>query len=152
MFIPDFKITVRPNNSLSVVNTIKVVCALAAISMLVGTGFALAGAWMVLLFAGLEIVAIAYAFYYITVRSGDFESITIEGDRIVVEKHGYKESPEVVFQRYWAQVNVREQLSGGNALFIGSHGKEVEFGRHFMSDEQRVALARELKLKLKNIN
>lgn len=120
--------------------------------MVVGLGFALAGAWMVLPFAGLEIAAIAYAFYYITLRSGDFESILIEGDRVVVEKHGYKKSVEVVFQRYWAQVNMREQLNGSNALFIGSHGKEVEFGRGFMTDEQRVELARELKLKLKNIN
>jgi len=99
LLIPDFKITVRPNNSLSVVNTMKLVCVLAAISISVGVGFALAGAWMVLPFAGLEIVAIAYAFYYITLRSGDFESITIENDRIVIEKHGYKESAEVVFQR-----------------------------------------------------
>lgn len=152
LLIPDFKITVRPNNSLSVVNTMKLVCALAAISISVGVGFALAGAWMVLPFAGLEIAAIAYAFYYITLRSGDFESITIENDRIVIEKHGYKESAEVVFQRYWAQVNIREQANGGNALFIGSHGKEVEFGRRFMNDEQRVVLARELKQKLKNIN
>jgi len=43
-------------------------------------------------------------------------------------------------------------MNGGNALFIGSHGKEVEFGRRFMNDEQRVVLARELKQKLKNIN
>lgn len=149
---PDFKITVRSNNSLSVANTIKLVCALALISMVVGLGFSLAGAWMVLPFAGLEIAAIAYAFYYITLRSGDFESISIEGDRVVVEKYGYKKSVEVVFQRYWAQVNMREQLNGSNALFIGSHGKEVEFGRGFMTDEQRVELARELKLKLKNIN
>jgi uncharacterized membrane protein len=149
LFIPDFKIIVRPNNSLSVENTVKLVCALAAISMLVGIGFAMAGAWMVLPFAGLEIIAIAYAFYYITLHSGDYESIAIEGDRVTVEKHGYKSSTEVVFQRYWAQVSVRDQLNGGNALFICSHGKEVEFGRSFMTDEQRVELARALKLKLK---
>lgn len=152
MLIPDFKVTVRPNNSLSAASTIKLVCALAAISMTVGIGFALAGAWLVLPFAGLEVVAIAYAFYYIMLRSGDFESITIEGDRVVVAQYGYKLSSEAVFQRYWAKVAVRERANGGNALFIGSHGKEVEFGRRFMNDEQRVTLARELKLKLKNIN
>jgi uncharacterized membrane protein len=152
MLNPDYKITVRSNNSLSVANTVKLVCALALVSMAVGLGFALAGAWMVLPFAGLEIIAVAYAFYYITVRAGDYESITIEGDRVVVEKHGYRESVEVVFQRYWAQISMREQLNGRAALFIGSHGKEVEFGRSFMTDEQRTELARELKLKLKNIN
>ena len=150
--IPYFKVTVRPNSSLSASNTIKLVCALAAISMTVGVGFALAGAWMVLPFAGLEVVAIAYAFYYIMLRSGGYESITIDGDRLIVEQFSYKLSAETVFQRYWARVIIREQANGRSALYIGSHGKELEFGRRFMTDEQRLALAKELKLKLKNIN
>lgn len=120
--------------------------------MTVGVGFALAGAWLVLPFAGLEVVAIAYAFYYIMLRSGDYESITIDGDRLIVEQFSYKMSAEMVFQRYWAKVIIREQANGSCALFIGSHGKELEFGRRFMTDEQRLALAKELKLKLKNIN
>jgi hypothetical protein len=54
-------------------------------------------------------------------------------------------------------VNLREVVSvggviGKSGLFIRSHGKEVEFGRNFMNDEQRVELARELKQKLKNID
>ena len=150
LFIPDYKIIVKPNNSLSVANTVKLVCLLAVISMLVGIGFALAGAWLVLPFAGLEILAIGYAFYFVTLHSGDYESITIEGDRVIVEKHGYKNTTEVVFQRYWAQVSLRNRVNGSNALFIRSHGKEIEFGRSFMTDEQRVELARMLKLKLKN--
>jgi uncharacterized membrane protein len=150
LFIPEYKIIVKPNNSLSVANTIKLVCLLAVISMSVGIGFALAGAWLVLPFAGLEILAIGYAFYLITLHSGDYESITIEGDRVIVEKHGYKDTTEVVFQRYWAQVSLRDRVNGGNALFIRSHGKEIEFGRSFMTDEQRAELAGLLKLKLKN--
>jgi len=39
-----------------------------------------------------------------------------------------------------------------NGLFISSHGKEIEFGKHFINDEQRVALAHELKQKIKSIN
>ena len=148
MLITDFKITVMPNNSLSVKNTIRLVMGLAIMSMLVGVGFALAGAWMVLPFAGLEIVAIAYAFYIIHLHSADFESITILDDDVIVEKNGYKTSSIAKFQRYWARVSVRKQSNGKEALFIGSHGKEVEFGKRFINDEQRALLASQLKQKL----
>lgn len=152
-----YKIIARPNNSLTPQASLKVLGALAVVVLVVGLGFAHMGAWLVLPFAGLEVLAFAYAFYYIYLHSTDFESITIEGDRVVVEKRNYKDVTTTVFQRHWAQVNLREVASvrgviGKSGLFIRSHGKEVEFGRNFMSDEQRVELARELKQKLKNIN
>lgn len=152
-----YKIIARPNNSLTPQASMKVLGALAGIVLIVGFGFAHMGAWLVLPFAGLEILAFAYAFYYIHLHSADFESITIESDRVVVEKRNYKVVTTTVFQRHWAQVNLREVASvggviGKSGLFIRSHGKEVEFGRSFINDEQRVELARELKKKLKNID
>ena len=149
MLVTDFKIIVKPNCSLTVKNTIRLVTGLAGISILVGVGFTLAGAWMVLPFAGLEIVAIAYAFYYIHLRADDFESITIQDDSVIVEKHGYKLSEKVIFQRYWARVNLLRQFGGKSSLIIGSHGKEVEFGRNFVTEEQREWLVSQIRQKLK---
>ncbi len=151
-----YKIIARRNNSLSPEASVKVLAVLIVTVLLVALGFTRTGAWLVLPFAGLEIVAFAYAFYYIYLHSDDFESITIEDDRVVVEKRNYKEFTTTVFQRYWAQVNVRGVVSGKGAtgksgLFISSHGKEVEFGRNFINDEQRTLLARELRQKLRNI-
>lgn len=152
-----YKIIARPNNSLTPQASIKVLGALAGIVLVIGFGFARMGAWLVLPFAGLEILAFTYAFYYIHLHSTDFESITIEADKVVVEKRNYKEVTTTVFHRHWAQVNLREVSSvggviGKSGLFIRSHGKEVEFGKSFMNDEQRAKLARELKQKLKNID
>jgi uncharacterized membrane protein len=152
-----YKIIARHNNSLTPKAGVKLLLALAGIVLVVGFGFARIGAWLVLPFAGLEIVAFAYAFHYIYLHSGDFESITIENDSVVVEKRIYKEVTTTVFQRHWAQVSLREVASvggiiGKSGLFIRSHGKEVEFGKNFMNDEQRALLARELKQKLKNID
>jgi len=152
-----YTIIARPNNSLSPDDSIKLLAAMATVAFLIAIGFASIGAWLVLPFAGLEILAFAYAFYTIYLHADDFESITIEDDRVVVEKRNYKESTKTVFQRYWAQVNVRDVLAikgsnGKSALFISSHGNEVEFGRNFISDEQRTLLARDLRQKLKNIN
>jgi uncharacterized membrane protein len=152
-----YKVIARPNNSLTPQDSVKVLAAIATVIMLVAFGFARIGAWLVLPFAGLELLAFAYVFKQIYLHSGDFDSITIESDRVVVEKRNYKEVTTTVFQRHWAQVNVRGVASvggviGKSGLFIRSHGKEVEFGKSFMNDEQRVELARELKKKLKNID
>lgn len=151
------KIIARPNNSLSVEDSVKLLAALAVIALVVALGFLHIGAWLVLPFAGLEIVAFAYAFHSVYLHADDFDSITIESDRVVVEKRNIKEITTTVFQRYWAQVNVRDvaMIKGSNGkcgLFISSHGNEVEFGRNFINDEQRSQLARDLRQKLKNIN
>lgn len=153
----DCKIIARPNNSLSPENSLKLMVVLAIVSFVVALGFAHAGAWLVLPFAGLELAAFAYAFYYVYLHSSDFESIAIDGDRVIIEKRSFRETSVTEFQRYWMQVHVRNIGRGKgvvskSGLFIGSHGKEVEFGKHFINDEQRVALAHELKQKLKSIN
>ncbi len=152
-----YKIIARPNNSLSVKDSVKLLAVLAGIALVVALGFLHIGAWLVLPFAGLEILAFAYAFYSIYLHADDFDSITIENERIVVEKRNVKEITTTVFQRYWAQVNVRDvaMIKGSNGkcgLFISSHGNEVEFGRNFINDEQRSQLARDLRQKLKIIN
>ena len=153
----DCKIIARPNNSLSPENSLRLMVVLAIVTLVIALSFVHVGAWLVLPFAGLELAAFAYAFYYVYRHSNDFESIFIEDDRVVVEKRSYKEASIIEFQRYWTQVYVRNIDAGKGVfnkrgLFIGSHGKEVEFGKHFISDEQRVALAHELKQKLKSIN
>lgn len=152
-----YKIIAKHNNSLKPKAAVKLLMAVAGLVLVIGFSFARIGAWLVLPFAGLEILAFAYAFYYIYLHSGDFESITIEHDSVIVEKRNYKEVTTMVFQRHWAQVSLREVASVGgvmskNGLFIRSHGKEIEFGKQFMNDEQRALLANELKKKLKTFD
>lgn len=93
-----YKIIARHNNSLTPKAGVKLLLALAGIVLVVGFGFARIGAWLVLPFAGLEIVAFAYAFHYIYLHSGDFESITIQNDSIVVEKEIIKKSLQQFFR------------------------------------------------------
>ncbi len=141
----NFKIVARPNCSLSNRGRVLVGLSIATFSLAVAGGFSIAGAWLVLPFAGLELVALAYAFYYIGCHAGDYESITIDGDSLAIEKRVYKSISQVVFQRYWARVLLRDLPGGDQSLLLRSHGKEVEFGRRYMSNEQRVALAKQLK-------
>ena len=141
----DYRIIAKPNCSLSSKERLGVVVLIASFSLMIATGFVLAGAWLVLPFAGLELLALGFAFYYINCHSGDYESITIEGDKLAIEKHSYKKTSEIVFNRYWARVLLRDLPGGDQALLLRSHGKEVEFGRYFMNNDQRLALAEQLK-------
>lgn len=143
--VADFEVIVRPNCSLSPRGTLYVVVSIAIYSFFIGLGFALMGAWLVLPFAGLEVLAIAYAFYLVYCHSGDYESITIKDDTLCIEKHSYQHNSQIVFNRYWARVLLRKLPSGDQTLFLRSHDREVEFGSRFMSSEQRLLLAEQLK-------
>jgi uncharacterized membrane protein len=150
------KIIVRPNHSLSRENGVKVLAILFLLMMLVAIGFVKIGAWLVLPFAGLEFLAFIYAFHLIYAHAGDYESISVEGDDVKVERKSNKDYVSVSFNRYWASVTLRNISEGRGlmartALFIGSHGKEVEFGR-MVGEEQRLQLARQIRQKIKNIN
>jgi uncharacterized membrane protein len=140
----DFSITAKPNCSLTPDQRLWVFAAIASFSLIVATGFTLAGAWMVFPFAGLELLALGFAFYVIHCHSGDYESITIAGDDLAVETRHYKNISRVVFHRYWARVVLRGTAGGEQRLWLRSHGREVEFGR-YLNNDARLVLASQLK-------
>ena len=141
----DFEIVARPNSSLTAKGRVYAVTIIAAVSLVVAIGFSLLGALFVLPFAGLELIGIGYAFYYIHCHSQDFESIVIVGDQVSVEKKRYKSVSLMVFNRYWAKVLLRITPSGDQMLLLRSHGKEIDFGRCYMTNDQRLDLAKQLK-------
>jgi uncharacterized membrane protein len=122
---------------------IKVLACLAVLPLIIAFACSLAGAWMVLPFAGLELLGVAYAFYLIHCHAGDYESITITGDSVAIEQRSYKNISQVVFHRCWAKIVLRDCPGGEQRLWLRSHGKEVEIGR-YMNNEERLFLARQL--------
>lgn len=144
-------IVAKPNNSLSPEGFIWLFAAIAALSITVAVGVSLSGAWLVLPFAGFEIIAFACAFHYVLLHYGDYERISLTGNQIVVEKQICQHSEKFTFERYWAKVTLRNNEEGNCRIFIGSHGKEVEFGSRFMDNDQRLTVARQLKQQLKTI-
>ncbi len=134
-----FSRVARRNNSLSSTGRFLVFAFLFAVSVGIAAGFALLGAWLILPFAGLEMLVLYLAFRCMDRRAGDFERIAITGDRVEIEirEAGRLESFEL--NRCWAQ------LVGGDdgRLALRSHGRDVRIGRH-LNDEQRLALKHEI--------
>ena len=138
-----FRVTFKPNSALSAASKQKIVVLLTIIPCLVGFGFALIGAWLILPFVGLEIVAVAYAFYYINSHESDYESITIEGDNLVVQRCVGQQLSQDVVNPYWVKVLRHELPNGELHLYLQSHGKEIEVGR-YLTRKQRELLAKQL--------
>jgi uncharacterized membrane protein len=144
----DFTITARPNCSLSGKGRWGILVAVAAVSFGIAAGFAWVGAWLVLPFAGLEILLFGLALHVISRSAGDYEYIAINGNCMRLEQRFNNRTTHNEFQCYWAQVILQSAALGGHCrLFVRSHGKQVEVGR-FMSDEQRIELASQLKQRI----
>jgi uncharacterized membrane protein len=117
------------------------------VSAIIATAFAMVGAWLILPFAGLEVGALFLAFRLLDRRAGDYERLTIDGDRLIVERQREGRLSRLEGNRLWAQVVVRRQ-SQGVRLAFRYHGREIEFGA-YLSDEARSDAARCLQERLR---
>lgn len=140
------RFVVRPNRSLSWPQAKRVYLTLASLCMLVAVGFSLMGYWLVLPFAGAEILLLAVGFYLCALSGCETEVIRIKRDRIAIEKG--RESMRTVweFDRAWARIElVPARIEWyPSRLVIRSHGKQLQLGA-FLTDGERERLARELK-------
>ena len=143
-----YSITARPNCSISPARCLFAFSTISLIALGISVGFALIGAWPVLPFTGIELVALFYAFKFVLLHAGDYERLTIHGDKVVVELHESGHDNQVELNSYWAQV-VMECMPDGNCrrLALRSHGREIEFGHH-LNSEERLLIGRELKSRL----
>lgn len=140
----NYSVTAKPNCSLTPRQKVWVFVGLSIFPILVSTFFSMLGAWMVLPFAGLELLALGTAFYWMHLHSDDYECLVIEGSKLQVERRNHKKISRVVLECCWARVILRDQPGGEQSLWLRSHGKEVEFGR-YLSNEARLILAGHLR-------
>jgi uncharacterized membrane protein len=139
-----FKVTFKPNGALSAISKKRVIILLTVIPCAIGMAFLFLGAWPILPFVGLEIAALAYAFYYVNKHEADYESISIEGDSLLIEHCVSQAVSKHEISLYWVKVLQHELANGELHLYLQSHGKEVEVGR-YLTRTQRELLANQLK-------
>lgn len=114
----------------------KVFAALAALVLAIGAGFAAAGAWLVLPFAGLEVLLLGAAFVLHARHAADYERIELQSGRLEVE---VIEADRVA--RYQLQ-NARVSMEEGRVVLRDAK-EEIEIGRH-IGAEARAELVAEL--------
>jgi len=128
------------NNSLSSSGRVFAFGFIFVVSAGIACAFAALGAWLILPFAGLEMLVLYWAFHHVERHATDYERIAITGNKVSIEIREVGRARHHELSRYWAQVVVSRD---GARLALRSHGREVEIGRH-LDEGQRLALAREI--------
>lgn len=141
----EFERVARRNNSLSSTGRFLVFAFIFVVSIGIAAAFAVMGAWLILPFAGIEMLVLYLAFRYMDRHAADYERIAVDGDRVTVELFEAGRTRSQEFHRYWARLAVSPD---GSRLVLRSHGRELEIGR-YMNDEQRLDLARALERRLR---
>ncbi len=112
--------------------------------------WAVAGAWPILPFAGLELGLLAYAFHYVGKCDGDFERLTIDGAMLTVETCERGVASKQSFNRAWVRLRFSEQRDRCH-LALQYRGNEYKLGK-LMNDEQRSAWGRELRKQIRIVS
>ena len=138
-----FSLILKRNCSITPAGLACVFAALAVAVLAIGVGFAVAGAWLILPFAGLEVVLLAAAFALQARHATDYELIALDGGRLRVE---VGEASRVARYEMDAR-RARIEMDGSHVLLRGPK-EELELGRH-LDAESRVAFAAELRKRLR---
>ena len=134
---------------------------MSAVALAIGVGFAVLGAWLILPFAGLEVLLLGAAFVAYARRAADYEKIELADGRLTVEvaqaerRNRYELDPrraQVLLQKdegYGARVWLSRAPGGlGGRSRSGAGEEQLEIGRH-LDAGSRVELAAELSRRLR---
>lgn len=141
----DTQIVTKPNASASSESVLRLLVCLGVLTFIIALAFLRMGAWLVLPFAGLEFVLLILAFVVVMRHSGNYEMISISENQVEIERCELGKVSTFQFQRYWTRATLREGENGKTSLMIGSHNKEVEFGRNTMTDAQRADMVKRIR-------
>ena len=141
-----YSCTARRHNSLSSSDRLFAFGFIALFSLAIAVAFAWLGAWLILPFAGVELVVLFFVVRYIERHAQDYERLTIDGEMVQMEVFDGGRVDRREFNRRWAQVVCERD---GSRLALRSHGREVVFGRH-LTGEQRLSVARTLTEQLRS--
>jgi uncharacterized membrane protein len=119
--------------------------ALAAVSVGLAGVFAAQGAWLILPFTAVELLALAIAFVAYARHAGDYERILVTPERIVVERWTAGKMAREEVGPEWARIEYESGRRGVIRVVAGR--KRVAVGS-FLPEECREQLVRELRASL----
>jgi uncharacterized membrane protein len=135
----------RRNCSLTPKQLFQFYIVLVCLSLIVATGFLIAGLWVVPIFTALELTAVTIAFLIYCRHALDCETVEIEDKRLLIKKFiGHKETV-FEFNTLWARIE--PPLKGSKTFNICQAKVRVELGQ-FIRHEQQLALVAQIRAHL----
>lgn len=143
------RLIVTANQSMSWKANLWLAASLGVVCMGIAIAMATFGLWMVIPFAGLEILFIIGCLYYTLKRLSRQEVITVQSDSITIE-WGYR-SPDVTVNmpRQWSQLryHCKDSEFEVGELSLSAHGRSYALGQ-CLNKKEKKALHGELQLAL----
>jgi uncharacterized membrane protein len=135
-----FRVMLRRNCSMSPRALLFAFALLAALSLGIASAFAALGAWLILPFAGLEVLLLGAAFWITARHATDYERIELELERgrVVVEVGEAQR-----LRRYEMDARLARVAMDNGCLRLSVRQESLELGRH-LDAAARVELAAEL--------
>lgn len=140
-----FERLLLPHRSLAKPGFNILMAVLFVISLAVGIGFVMIGAWPVCGFFGLD-VALIYVAFRVNYRSArQHELLRLSDDQFTVERVSIRGERRIWdFQPFWLRVILEERKDDSNRLLVASHGKSLVIG-DFLPPPMRRELATTLR-------
>ena len=134
-------IIARPNQSATWRANLWLLLALAVPSLLIAGAFARLGAWPILPFAGLELLALGTALYYVNWKLQYRHVITVSEDSVCVDKGHYAPRHSWRFSRQNTGLSITPQKHPweGPELCLHDRNESVTLGE-FLSREDSLQL------------
>lgn len=143
-------IVAKPNQSASWRSNKLVLLALSVPSLGAAVGFAFAGAWPILPFAGLELAALGGSLYYVNWKLQYRHVITFAADAVQIDKGYYLPRQSWTFARAATGLSIEPERHPWDApgLSLQCAGERISVGE-FLNREDGLALQRHLRQELR---
>ena len=105
----------------------------------------LAGYWIVLPFAGIELTLVGTAFLVYGRHAADYEMIELHADQLTLVQADGSKLTEVKWVPQWAKLSYNGKYKA--PLLFSHRGEQVKIGK-FIAEKDKSALHRELKAAL----
>jgi len=135
--------TMKRNCSVSPRQFVFFYVSLASFSLLIAFLLVLCGAWLVLPFTGIELLAVGAAFAIYARHAVDYERIRLYPNRLVIEQMSANALTQFEFNPRW--VRVEPGATPRDPVRLVSRGQAVAVGLH-LPQYRRAQFARELRI------
>jgi uncharacterized membrane protein len=137
------RIVAEPDRSADWATNKLVLIVMCALSGTIALGFTLLGAWPILPFAGLEMMALGSALYYVCWKQNYRHVITLEPEVVRVQKGHYFPKEEWEIPRDDAALSIVPEAHPWEApsITLASKGEQISLGEFLNREDALVLMA-----------
>lgn len=141
-----WRFDLRRNVSLSPRQLLQAYALVCALALAVAVGFWWQGVHLVVVFTGVELLAVGVAILFVARHATDRETILLSGRELAVQRRFGNDFERMSFRAEW--VRVEPAAAVGSLVELSGEGRSVRVGRH-VRPELRAELAEELRRALR---